>query len=446
VQSLAWSPDGGTLASGSHDHTIRLWDGEARTARAVLQGHSAAVYGTAYIPGGRYLMSGSEDGTLRTWDAESGESLRIVQGYTLPIYELAWRPDGAQLACSGMDGQVTLWQVDGSAAPTVLGTHLGGVYGVAWSPDGNRVASCGLDQSIRLWDPATGSSVRVLQDRALDVTLYFSLAWRPDGRTLACGTLLQGVRIWDVSSGTQHEADGTPGASIRKVAWSSDGTRLVGVGEDSHVFIWDAGGNRLLLRLVGQCGIVTSVAWSLDDHWIASGSNLGDIGELCVWNACSGECVHVLAKQPRAIWALAWASSSDRVVTGDSDGKLRWWDVLSGKCVQEQEAHQGVVRSLRLSPDGGTLASCGDDGAIVFWDAHSGQMRRRQRRDRPYERLNIADVRGLTPAQLASLRELGAVEGSVVRRQEATPQDQSALRRHAQVTPFWVRPPRPGSQ
>ena len=186
--------------------------------------------------------------------------------------------------------------------------------------------------------------------------------------------------------------------------------RLVGAGEDGHVYVWDARGDSLLLRLVGHHGIVTSVAWSLDNRWIASGSSNYDSGELFVWNAHSGECVRVLVEHPRGISALAWAPNGDRVVSGDRNGKLRWWDVDSGKCVQVQEAHQGVVQSLKVSPVGSILASCGDDGVIGFWDVQSGEVLRRRRRDRPYERLNITAVRGLTLAQLASLRELGAIE------------------------------------
>jgi WD40 repeat protein/transcriptional regulator with XRE-family HTH domain len=413
VETLAWSPDGGTLASGSQDRTIRLWEAEQPSAQAVLQGHRATVYGLAFTPDSCYLLSGSEDGSLRTWEAESGESLRVMQGFTLPFYDLAWSPDGTHLATAGMDSQVTLWEANDSTAPRVLGGHLGSAYGVGWSPDGRRLASCGLDRCIRLWDPTTGICVQVLRDRDLDDTGFddtgFSVAWSPDGHALAIGTLLQGVRIWDVTTGFQRGADRTQASSIRQVAWSSNGRRLVGVGEDGHVYVWDARGDTLLFRLEGHHGIVMSVAWSLDDRWVATGSGSRDRGELFVWDAHSGERIRALVGHPGVISALSWAPSSDRVVSGGSDGKLRWWDVQSGECVRVQEAHQGMVRSLKLSPDASILASCGDDGAIVFWDVQSGEALRRRRRDRPYERLTITGVRGLTPAQLASLRELGAI-------------------------------------
>ena len=75
-----------------------------------------------------------------------------------------------------------------------------------------------------------------------------------------------------------------------------------------------------------------------------------------------------------------------------------------------REGHQGTVQALKVNPDGSRLASCGDDGAILIWDLHSGEQLQTLRRDRPYERLNITGIRGLSAAQKASLHALGAFE------------------------------------
>ena len=89
---------------------------------------------------------------------------------------------------------------------------------------------------------------------------------------------------------------------------------------------------------------------------------------------------------------------------------LHWWDVHSGECVRTREAHQGAIQSLKISPDGRHLASCGDDGSVQVRDLESGELQRTLRQDRPYERLNITNVKGLTQAQKATLQALGAIE------------------------------------
>jgi WD40 repeat protein len=197
------------------------------------------------------------------------------------------------------------------------------------------------------------------------------------------------------------------------------------------VYVWDAAEGTQLLRLVGHHGAVTSVAWSPDGTRLASGcgsQGQGDSGELWVWEVQSGERhpawqplrgrgnagKSAFAGHPGVVSAVVWAPSGERLISGGSDGRLRWWEVHSGECVRVQEAHQGTVQSLKVSPDGSRLASCGDDGTIRIWDLSSGEALRTLRRDRPYERLDITGIRGLTEAQKATLQALGAVEEEAV--------------------------------
>jgi WD40 repeat protein len=193
------------------------------------------------------------------------------------------------------------------------------------------------------------------------------------------------------------------------VAWSPDGTQLAGGGDDGTLYVWDAIDGTLLRQMAGHHSMVTRVAWSLDGTRLVSGSGGKEGGELFVWDAQRGERLHSLAGHPRIVYAVAWASET-MVVSGGGDGKLRWWDVQRGENIWVREAHQGTVQSIRRSPDGTKLASCGDDGAIMLWDLAGGEHLQTLRRDRPYERLNITGIKGLTEAQRGALLALGAVE------------------------------------
>ena len=121
-----------------------------------------------------------------------------------------------------------------------------------------------------------------------------------------------------------------------------------------------------------------------------------------------------MAGHPRMVNAVAWGSSEDVLISGDGGGILRWWNIRSGTCIQLREAHQGAIQALRRSPDRTKLASCGNDGAIRLWDLHTGAYLQTLRRDRPYERMDISGLSGITPAQRASLIALGAVDATEV--------------------------------
>jgi len=156
------------------------------------------------------------------------------------------------------------------------------------------------------------------------------------------------------------------------------------------------------------------VAWSPDGTRLASGGGGRGSGEIFIWDMQSGEHLHTWSEPNAIVNALAWSPTGEVLLSGSSDGRICWWDVQNGECRATREGHQGAVQSLRESPDGRRLASCGDDNTIQVWDLESGEHLRTLRRDRPYERLNISGVKGLTEAQKTTMGELGAIERAPV--------------------------------
>jgi WD40 repeat protein len=465
---VAWSPDGRTLAYGCSDKAIWLWDVEEDRCRTVLHGHTADVYGMAFTPEGTRLLSGSADDTLCVWDVESRQCVRVMQGYGVSLWDLDWSPDSTQLVSGDTDGLVTIWDMRDGMLPRVLPGHSWIVSGVGWSPDGKYLSSCGLNALLYLWDPTTRTLVQRFEDSKV---VLLSLAWSPDGSLLACGTYQRGIQVCNVDKrsfqfiGQEHLNE------FYRVAWSPNGTQLVGVGDDGCVYLWenaDRAGQAqgaASTKLLGHQGKIRSVGWSPDGRFVASGGGSGECGELFVWDVRTGERVQTFAGRFGIVYALTWCRGwidargreqevgaspiptpptrpygpcGDLLVSGSNDGWIRWWDVQSGECVSMQEAHQGTIRSLKVSPDGKFLASCGDDGAIRIWDLESFRqaqedrdrretdrglplsvslrvpttppLLRMLRRDRLYERLNITEIRGLNEAQKASLQALGAID------------------------------------
>jgi WD40 repeat protein len=426
VWAVAWSPDGRTVASCEWDQTIWLWDIERSSYRTVLHGHSSGVHGLAFTPDSRSLLSGSDDATLRVWDVESGQCVRIMQGYAVSLYDVAWAPDGpssspyylspgqgggSRLASAGSDLLVTIWDGAGRTPPRVLRGHRWNVYGVVWSPDGRFLASSGWDNAVRVWDSTTGAVVQILRNPDRVDTSFYGVTWSPDGKFLASGSYEHGVQVWEMSTGTRRWVGRAQPTRIRRVVWSPDGTRLASGGEDGSVCLWEASDGRLLQRFQGHRGVVMSVAWSPDGTRLASGgSGRGGGGEIFVWEASSGQRLQAWSEPSAIVYALAWSPNTSVLLSSGGDGSMRWWDVQSGECVAIRQGHQGAIQSLSVSPDGRRLASCGDDGAINIWDIESGEYLRTLRGDRPYERLDISGVKGLTEAQKTTLRTLGAVE------------------------------------
>lgn len=410
VFSVSYSSNGRLLSSSGFDRTIWLWDSEMGRYRMALSEHTAAVYDVAFTPDGDNLLSGGDDGTLRLWNVESGRCVQIRQSYAISLHDIAWSPDGTRLASVGSDTLVSIWNATGQAPPRALRGHRWIVRGVVWSPDGRSVASCGEDNALRVWDLETGETRHLLRDPDDVDTSFYGVAWSPDGERLAAASYQQGVHMWQVTTATRLWVSRTQQTRIRHVAWSPDGEWLASCGDDGSIFLWRAFDDSQGMVLRGHRGMSTSLAWSPDGKQLVSGGGGSGSGEIIFWDVSRGERLHVWNEAGTMVYALAWSATGDLLVSGGSDGSIRWWEVAHGKCLRVQKRHQGAIQSLCVSPDNQMLASCSDDGAIHIWNVHTGEHVRTLRRDRPYERLTISGVKGVSEAQKENLRALGAIE------------------------------------
>ncbi len=403
VTGLAWAPDGRTLASASYDTTIRLWDSQSWQCRHILQGHRDAVMSLAFLPTGERLLSGSLDRTLRTWDVTSGQHVRTMQGYALALSSLSWSPDGRFLVSGSSEGTLTLWEVIAQTPVRVLRGHRQWVSAVAWSRATHRIASGSADHTVRLWDAVTGVCTHILQGHTDRVC---SVDWSPDGSMLASGSYDGSVRLWETQAGASRVEIERAGV-VNAVAWSPDGTLIALATEEGLVQVSRAADGSLVRRFE-HAGTVNTLCWNPSGEHLVSGSVDGDKGVVSLWDVRQGALVRRLEGHHGFLMGVEWSAAHNLLVSAGADGTVRWWDPQQGVNLATVPAHEAWARAVHISPDGKNVASCGEDGVIQLWDMQSHQHLATLRAERPYERLDISHTRGLTNAQQAALRALGA--------------------------------------
>ena len=267
VWSVAFSPNGQTLASASQDRTIRLWNSNNGKLKRTLIGHRDTVNSVAFSPDGQTIASASWDGTVRLWNPQNGKLKRTLTGHTDGILFVAFSPDGETLASASGDNTVRLWNPQNGKLKTTLTGHTNMVDSVAFSPDGRTLASGSRDQTIRLWNPQNGKLKTTLTGHTGDIT---RMMFSPDGRTLASASRDDTVRLWNPNTG-QHKTTLTHRTGWTKpVVFSSDGATLLMGGHG--IYIWDTQIGQYKKPFAPDITDFFSVVFSPNGQIVASGS------------------------------------------------------------------------------------------------------------------------------------------------------------------------------
>ncbi|CZR63606.1 related to vegetatible incompatibility protein HET-E-1 [Phialocephala subalpina] len=216
---------------------VRLWDATTGAALQTLEGHSSTVRSVAFSPDGKYIVSGSDDETVRLWDATTSAALQTLEGHSSYVQSVAFSPDGKQVVSGSGDRTIRLWDATTGAALQTLEGHSSSVRSVAISPDGKQIVSLSDDETIWLWDATTGAALQTLEGHSSSVR---SVAFSPDGKHIVSGSDDKTVRLWDATTGAALQTLEGHSSSVRSVAFSPDGKQVVSGSDDKTVRLWDA--------------------------------------------------------------------------------------------------------------------------------------------------------------------------------------------------------------
>ncbi len=360
VRSVAFSPDGSRIVSGSVDNTLKLWDAKSGEETLTFQ-YNNPVMSVAFSPDSARIASGSSDGTIKVWDVQSGkETLTFEVGAR--VGHVAFSPDGSRIVSSSQDRTLRVWDSQSGEETLSLKFSIDGISSVAFSPDGTRIVSGAFEGTLVVWDSQSGEETLALKGHTSRI---YSVAFSPDGSRIVSGSNDGALKVWDVQSGEETLTLSGHAAAVMSVAFSPDGSRIVSGSDDNTLKLWDAQSGEETLTLKGHAHGIHSVAFSSDSARIVSGS----FQTLKVWDARTGEETLTLEGHAAGVKSMAFSPDGTRIVSGSEDSTIKVWDVKGGEETLTLRGHSMIVSSVAFSPDGSRIVSGSYDRTLKVWEA-----------------------------------------------------------------------------
>ncbi|MGO9916336.1 MAG: protein kinase domain-containing protein [Isosphaeraceae bacterium] len=367
VSSVAFSPDGKTVLTGSHDNAARLWD--VATAQPVGRSfrHESDVTLVAYSPGGKTVVTVSRDNTARLWDAAISEPVGEPLDDRRMVYFARYSADAKTILVGSFSPVTTrLWD---AATLRLIGQPIHDneyINAVALAPHGKTFLTAAGRCTARLWNSITGQLIGHPMWHQGRVT---SVNYSPDGNTVATASDDKTARLWDTAT---TKAIGKPfvhEGAVRYVRFGPDGKTILTGSEDKMARLWDVASGRLIGRPLPHQSPVTWVAYSPNGKTLLTMS--GDTARL--WYAITGQPIGRTLNHQGLVRSLAFSPDGKTVLSGSTDNAARLWDATTGKPIGHRLEHEAAVTCVAYSPDGKTLVTGSEDKTARMWDATTTQ-------------------------------------------------------------------------
>jgi WD40 repeat protein len=355
VLSLAFSPDGTTLAWASNDRRVRFCALAIDTKVPRLEGHERAVQAVAFSADSRLLASAGSDQTVRLWEVPSGKFLRTLTGHKATITRVAFAPPKGLLASGDAKGVVYLWEAATGKRIREFTCPGEGIESLSFTPSGKELFASSESGQARLWDVARGRELPTLPDRLGKRREEFFRDFAclgPDGKTLAVGGPRsfadELVSLFELPTGKlihEIEPDGRAADFLRR--FSSDG------GDAFEGMHFSPDGRTLAVSVSHGCA----------NEYVYANQPV-----ISLWEVATGnELLRLKAKHTYAR-ALALSPDGKLLTLEDDRGNVLVNDLRTGKWLQPLKGHITWVHSLAYSPDCRLLASGGEDGTVLLWE------------------------------------------------------------------------------